>query len=105
VSSLLRRLLPRPYHFEVDTHPSVEMTLFHQAEKRQLLVCLLTMEWQLVPIKLGATVRVQVPSGRSATAVSGLPEHKDIQFKRTGKYVEFRVEPFETMAMAMVEYA
>jgi hypothetical protein len=104
VSLLLRRLLPGPYHFEVETHPSVEMTLFHQAEKRRLLTCLLNMEWKLVPIKLGATVRVQIPSGRSPTAVWGLPERKEIQFKRTGEYVEFRVEPFETMAMASVEY-
>ena len=105
VSSLLRRVLPGPYHFEVETHTSVEMTLFHQAEKQPLLVCLLNMEWQLVPIRLGATVRVQLPSGRSATAVLGLPERKAIEFKRAGEYVEFRVEPFETMAMASVEYA
>ena len=98
-------MLPGPYHFEVETHPSVEMTLFHQAEKRLLLACLLNMEWQLVPISLGATVRVQIPAGRSATAVLGLPERKPIQFRRSGEYVEFRVEPFETMAMASVEYA
>jgi hypothetical protein len=105
VSSLLRRLLPGPYHFEVDTHPSVEMTLFHQAEKRRLLASLLNVEWQLVPIKVGATVRVQMPSDRSATAVLALPERKAIPFKRVGEYVEFRLEPFETMAMASVEYA
>ena len=85
-------------------HPSVEMTLFHQAEKRRLLASLLNMEWELVPIKLAATVRVQIPSGRSAKTVLALPERKEIQFKRAGEYVEFRVEPFETMAMASVEY-
>jgi len=105
VSLLLRRLLPGPYHFEVETHPSVEMTLFHQSEKRRLLVPLLNMEWQLVPLKFGATVRVQIPSGHSAKTVLALPERKEIQFERRGEYVEFRVEPFETMAMASVEYA
>lgn len=105
VSSLLRRLLPGPYHFEVDTHPSVEMTLFHQAEKRRLLVSLLNMEWQIAPLKVGATVRVQIPSGRSATRVLALPERKEIQSKRSGAYVEFHVEPFETITMAAVEYA
>jgi hypothetical protein len=104
VSSLLRRLLPGPYHFEVDTHPSVEMTLFHQAEKRRLLAALLNMDWQLAPIKLGATVRVHIPSGRTATVVLGLPERQAIPFKRVGEYVEFRVESFETIAMASVEY-
>ena len=105
VSSLLRRVLPGPYHFEIDTHTSVEMTLFHQAEKRRLLVSLLNMDWQLVPLKLDATVRVHLPGGRSATAVLGLPQRKAIPFKRVGEYIEFRVEPFETMTMASVEYA
>ena len=105
VSSLLRRFLPGPYHFEVDTHPSVEMTIFHQAERQRLLVSLLNMEWRLASIKFNATVRVKIPAGRAATAVLALPERKEIQFKRNSEYVEFRVEQFETMAMAAVEYA
>ena len=105
VSSLLRRFLPGPYHFEVDTHPSVEMTLFHQAERKRLLVSLLNMEWRLASIKFSATVRVKIPAGRAATAVLDLPERKEIQFKRNSEYVEFRIEQFETMAMAAVEYA
>jgi hypothetical protein len=105
VSSLLRRVLPGPYHFEVDPHESVEMTLFHQAEKRRLPVSLLKMDWRLTSIEVGATVRVQVPSSRKASGVLGLPERKEIQFRNAGAYMEFRVEPFETLAMALVEYA
>ena len=37
VAALLKRLLPGPYYFEADTHPSVEMTLFHQEDKNRLL--------------------------------------------------------------------
>jgi hypothetical protein len=105
VSGLLRRVLSGPYHFEVATHESVEMTLFHQAEKRRLLVCLLNMEWQLSPIGLGATVRVQLPSSRKATSVLRLPEREEVQYRKAGPYVEFRIEPFEILAMAWVEYA
>jgi hypothetical protein len=105
VSALLRRVLPGPYHFEVTTHESVEMTLFHQAEKRRLLVSLLNMEWQLAPIGLGATVRVQLPSGREASSVLRLPERAQVQYRKAGPYVEFRIEPFDTLAMALVEYA
>ena len=57
------------------------------------------------PIGLGATVRVQLPTGRKATAVLRLPEREEIQFRGAGPYVEFRLEPFETLAMALVEYA
>jgi hypothetical protein len=105
VSALLQRVLRGPYYFEVATHESVEMTLFHQAEKRRLLVCLLNMEWQFSTIGLGATVRVQLPAGRKATSVLRLPEREPIQFRKAGPYVEFRIEPFETLAMALVEYA
>ena len=61
---LIKRTLPGPYKFEADTHPSVEMTLFHQAEKKRLLVGLLSMQDQLPAIPLGATVRVQTPAGK-----------------------------------------
>jgi hypothetical protein len=31
------RVLSGPYRFEVETHPAVEMTLYHQPENRRLL--------------------------------------------------------------------
>jgi hypothetical protein len=104
VSSLLRRALPRPYHFEVDTQESVEMTLFHQSARRRLLVSLLNMEWQLPFVSGGATVRICMPSGRRATTVLGLPKRKSVPFRKTGAYVEFDVEPFEMLTMLFVEY-
>lgn len=104
VSSLLRRELPGSYHFEVDTHASVEMTLFHQAVKRRLLVSLLNMDWQLPPSTVGAAVRVKLPPGRRATAVLELPQQKSLSFGTVGPYAEFRVKSFETLAMVLVEY-
>ncbi len=104
VSSLLRRALPGPYQFEVETHSSVEMTLFHQPEQKRLLAGLLNMEWQLAGLKLDATVRVQLPAGRRPSAVRSLPDRKTIPFRTAAPYVEFRVAPFETLSMALVEY-
>ncbi|MGH9617340.1 MAG: alpha-L-fucosidase [Acidobacteriaceae bacterium] len=104
VLSFLHRLLPGPYHFQVDTHESVEMTLFHQPAKRRLLVSLLNMEWTLPPIAVDATVRVQVPSGGKVFRVSMLPDRKTVAFTRIGPYAEFHVQPFELLAMASVEY-
>ena len=81
------------------------MTLFHQASKRRMLAGLLNMQQQLPAIPVGATVRVQVPSGKQATRVFVLPESKAIPFEKKGPYVQFRLEPFEALAMALVEYA
>jgi hypothetical protein len=105
VLALLKRLLPGPYHFEADTHPSVEMTLFHQQDKKRMLAGLLTMQQQLPPFPAAATVRVRVPSGKKITAVSHLPERKPLKFKTTGPHVQFDLEPFDALSMALIEYA
>lgn len=105
VAALLKRLLPGPYYFEVDAHPSVEMTLFHQEEKKRMLAGVLTMQQQLPPFPATATVRVQVPAGKKITAVRHLPERKPIKFKTAGAYVQFDLEPFTELSMALVEYA
>jgi hypothetical protein len=104
VVALLRRVLPGPFYFEVEAHPSVEMTLFHQPEKKRLLAGLLTMQQQLPPIPVSATVRVGVPSGRTVTAVVHLPDHQRLKFKVLGAYAEFELKPFGCLSMAMVEY-
>ncbi len=105
VAALLKRLLPGPYCFEVDTHPSVEMTLFHQVDKQRMLAGLLTMQQQLPPFPANATVRVQPPMGKKVTAVLHLPERKPVEFKTVGAYVQFDLEPFDALSMALIEYA
>jgi hypothetical protein len=104
VAALLKRVLPGPYEFEVDTHPSVEMTLFHQVEKKRLLAGLLTMQQQLPALPVTATVRVQVPGGKRVTAVVHIPERQPLKFKTAGAYVQFDLEPFTALSMALVEY-
>ena len=104
LSSLLRRALPGPYRFEVDTHQSVEMTLFHQLGERRLLAGLLNMQSLTPPIPVGASVRVLVPGGRRPRSVFLLPDRKPLRFEPVGPYVQFTVEPFDTLAMALVQY-
>ena len=104
VSHLLHRVLPGPYHFEVETHRAVEMTLFHQAEKRKMLVSLLNAQTQLPTIPVGATVRVLLPAGRKPRRVVQLPDQKEVAFTPAGQYVQFVVPPFKILAMAVVEY-
>ena len=104
VLAALRRALPGPFHFEADTHPSVEMTLFHQPDKKRLLAGLLNMSQELPPIPVRATVRVQVPNGRKARRVISVPDGRTILFERNGAYTQFHVEGVEVLSMATVEY-
>jgi hypothetical protein len=101
---LLKQVFPGPYKFEVETHPSVEMTLFHQPDQKRLLVGLLSMQSFLPAIPVGATVRVQPPSGRTVKGVYQLPERKSVKFESVGAYQQFKVEPFDMFTMLLVEY-
>ena len=104
VLALLKRLLAAPYKFEVETHPSVEVTLFDQPENQRLLVGMLNMQPQPPAIPVGATIKVQIPPGRQASGVIRIPDRKPMPYERAGPYVEIGFEPFETLAMALVEY-
>ena len=105
VAALLKRALPGPYHFEADTHPSVEMTLFQQAGKKRLIATLLTMQSQFPAFRASATVRVQAPKGKKITSVTHVPDLKPIKFKPVGTYVQFDLEPFKPLSMVAIEYA
>ncbi len=102
IAALVRTALPAPYHFEVETHPSVEMTLFHQKDKKRLLAGLLTMQDQLPAFPVNAKVRVQAPG--QVTAVLRLPDRKPLNFTAGTPYVEFELEPFNSLSMALIEY-
>ncbi len=105
VSSLLRRVLKGPYHFEADAPKTVEVTLFNQAVKQRLLTGLLNLEPHLPSAAASATVRVKLPAGRRASRVAAIPGNKALPFRSAGPYAEFRVPPFKTLAMVLVHYA
>jgi hypothetical protein len=104
VVHLLQRVLPKPYHFEVDANRAVEMTLFDQADKHRLLVGLLNMQAEVPTIPVGGTVRVHLPPDRKVRRVLSLPEQKETPFQKAGPYVQFEAAPFKILKMALVEY-
>jgi hypothetical protein len=68
------------------------------------LAGLLNMQSITPPLPVGAKVRVGVPSGRRVSSVVLLPDRKPLKFETAGPYVQFSVEPFEILAMALVQY-
>lgn len=101
---LLKSALPGPYKFEADASPSVEVTLFHQQEKKQLLISLLNMQEPFPTPQADAVIRVSIPDGGKASHVLQLPEEKEIPFTPAGPYIEFRVPQFEVFATLLVQY-
>lgn len=101
---LLQRVFPAPYRFEVDAHPAVEMTLFDQPRSQRLLISLLNMQTAMPPIPVGATVRVQMPAGRTPGKLLRVPDLKPLTWQKKGPYVEFKADPFEVFQMVILEY-
>jgi hypothetical protein len=104
VTHLLRDILPSPYKFELDAHPAMDITVFHQKDNRRLLVGLLNLQEQRPTIPIGATVRVQLPSGAKARRVLLLPGQKEIPYQKIGPYLQFQVAPFKIECMMAVDY-
>ena len=80
------------------------MTLFDQPENRRFLLGMLNMQSQLPAVPVGATIKVQLPHGRDPSGVFRIPDREPLAFKRAGPYVKIGFEPFETLAIALVEY-
>jgi hypothetical protein len=104
VLSLVRRILPGPYRLEVDAHPAVEMTLFHQPERKRLLAGLLNLQRQLPQVPVPAAVRIQPLPGQRVRRVLRLPQQTPVAFVDAKPYVEFRVAPCDTLAMFALDY-
>jgi hypothetical protein len=104
VISLLKRALPGPHRFKLEAHPAVEMTLFHQPERKRLLATLLNLQRQLPQVPVKATVRVQPLPGLRVRRILRLPQQTPATFVDVQPYIEFRVEPFDTLAMFALDY-
>jgi hypothetical protein len=46
-----------------------------------------------------------VPGGKKVTGVVHLPERKSPKFKMAGAYVQFDLEAFTALSMALIEHA
>lgn len=104
LAALIKHALPGPYCFEAETHPSVEMTIFDQPEKKRLLASLVSTQDQFPPFAATATVRVRVPKAKKVSAVRRVPQREPLQFKMVDEYVQFDVAPFTAFSMNVIEY-
>lgn len=101
---LIRSALPSPPLVEAITHPSVEITVFHQQPERRLLVSLLTTQSQLPSLPVQASLRVRLPEGKRSRQVLAIPSRKSVPFEQHGQVAAFRSEPFQPLAMFLVLY-
>lgn len=99
---LIRRLLPAPT-FEADAPGSVEVTLFHQPERRRHLLGLVSFQPELPNIPV-YDVRVRVRLERRIRRVEQLPDGRALALRRRGPVTEFVVPRLETLAMIALRH-
>ncbi len=99
----LLQLLARPFSFQAAAPKAVEVTLFHQAERRRFIITLLNFQKELpnIPVE-GARVRVRLDS-KIPRRLTLLPAGQPLPYEVRDGYVEFvapRVETFLMLALA-----
>ena len=103
-AQMVRALADRPFSFEADAPGAVEITLFHQPEKKRFLINVVNEQEQLPPIPVfNATIRVRM-NGKKAVGAALLPGEKPLPFEVKGEYVAVTVPELDIFHMLMVVY-
>jgi hypothetical protein len=98
---LLRRLNNR-FAFEMDTHPAVEATLFHQPDRSRYLSSLINFQKDLPNIPID-DIRVTLRQPASVRRIKLLPEGQTLSHHFAGDAVTFAIPRVTTLAMVAIE--
>lgn len=100
---LIRRLCDS-FSFEADAPKSVEMTLFHQPDRRRFIASLVNFQKELPNIPVdGIRVRIRL-GGKRPRRLLLLPKETEWTYTICQEGVEFVVPRLETLAMFALEY-
>jgi len=103
--NLIKLISNRPFFFEADAPKSVEVTLFHQEDKKRYLIDLLNYQAELPNIPVSdIKIRIRLDNKKPQRLIL-LPEGKKLDFKIEGNYIEFIAPKLETFLMICLEYS
>jgi hypothetical protein len=99
----LLKQLQLPFSFEADAPGCVEVTLFHQADKRRYIISLLNFQKDLPNLPVdGIKVRLRL-SGKTPEKLYLCPEEKILPYTYADE-IEFAAPRLETFQMFSLEY-
>ena len=100
----LIRLLVESFSFEADAPKPVEVTLFHQEDKRRFIVNLVNFQKELpnIPVE-GIRVRIRLED-KNPRELLLLPEEKVLDYEMRDGFLEFVAPRLETFAMFALDY-
>jgi hypothetical protein len=102
---MIRELSYRPFMFKALNAPyAVEITLFHQKDKKRFIISLVNEQEQLPPIKVSG-IKVQIAlNGKKPKSALLLPECKDLPYEVVGGYAEITVPELDIFHMLALSY-
>jgi hypothetical protein len=103
-ANMIRTLASAPSSFEADAPAAVEVTLFHQPDRKHYLVNVVNEQELLPPIPVfNIRIRVRM-GGRRATRATLLPAESPLPFDVKGDYMEVMVPRLDIFQMLLLEY-
>ncbi len=101
---LIKMLSSKPFFLEADAPKSVEVTSFHQKDKKRYLINLLNFQAQLpnIPVE-GIKLRAKL-NGKEPKRLIELPEEKELAYEVKKDYLEFTSPKLETFLMIALDY-
>lgn len=99
--NLIKLLLTKPVYFEIDAPKSVELTLFHQKDKKRYIINMVNFQRELpnIPIN-GINVCINVKGiNKNDLKLLKLPEEESIDFMINNDYLEFKAPRLDTFLM------
>lgn len=103
-TNLINLLSPKPFSFEADAPKSVEITLFHQPDRKRYLINLLNFQAELpnIPIE---RIKLRIRLNRKELErLIKLPEEKELVYEVKEDCVEFVAPKLETFLMLALDY-
>lgn len=101
---LLKELLLKHFTFESDAPKSVEITLFHQEDKKRYIINLINFQKELPNIPVN-DIKVCVKlDHRKVKKLLKLPSGKVLKYKIKKEYIEFNTGRLETFLMFALDY-
>jgi hypothetical protein len=103
-ANMIRTLASTPFSFEADAPPAVEVTVFHQPNRKRYLVNVVNEQELLPPIPVfDISIRVRT-DGKRATRAALLPAETPLALTVKGDYAEVVVPELDIFQMLLLEY-
>ena len=100
----LIKLMFRQFTFEADAHKSVEITAFHQGDKRRFIISLVNFQKELPNIPVdGIKVRIRLDN-RTPKRLAVLPGERELSYEIRNGYLHFVAPELETLLMFALDY-